>query len=147
MKKAQAAMEFLMTYGWAILVVLVGISALAYFGVLSPEKSLPESCIFFPGLSCDDFKVDENSVTLVVTNGMGTDLENVQFLISDVGPCQGDSSEITTLKDGEKKTFTILCSINLIAGSEFRRKLQFSYNEVDGLEHNRIGTISTKVES
>jgi uncharacterized protein (UPF0333 family) len=36
-KKSQAAMEFLMTYGWAIIVVLVAISALAYFGVLSPK--------------------------------------------------------------------------------------------------------------
>lgn len=33
-KKSQAAMEFLMTYGWAILVVLAAIAALAYFGVL-----------------------------------------------------------------------------------------------------------------
>ena len=31
--RAQAALEFLMTYGWAILVVLVSIGALAYFGV------------------------------------------------------------------------------------------------------------------
>ncbi|MBI1979078.1 MAG: hypothetical protein HYS62_03415, partial [Candidatus Aenigmarchaeota archaeon] len=37
-RKSQAAMEFLMTYGWAILVVLAAIAALAYFGVLSPEK-------------------------------------------------------------------------------------------------------------
>ena len=39
-KKSQAAMEFLMTYGWAILVVLVAIGALAYFGVLSPCSQL-----------------------------------------------------------------------------------------------------------
>ena len=41
MKKGQAAMEFLMTYGWAILVVLAAIAALAYFGVLSPARFLP----------------------------------------------------------------------------------------------------------
>ena len=43
-KKAQAAMEFLMTYGWAILVVLVVIGALAYFGVLNPRNLVPNSC-------------------------------------------------------------------------------------------------------
>ncbi|MBI3036442.1 hypothetical protein HYY73_01620 [Candidatus Woesearchaeota archaeon] len=42
--KGQAAMEFLMTYGWAILVVLVVIGALSYFGVLSPSTLLPEKC-------------------------------------------------------------------------------------------------------
>ena len=44
MKKAQAALEFLMTYGWAILVVLAAIGALAYFGVLSPSNFLPSKC-------------------------------------------------------------------------------------------------------
>ena len=35
MKKSQAAMEFLMTYGWAIVIVLVAIGALAYFGTFN----------------------------------------------------------------------------------------------------------------
>ncbi len=53
MKKGQAALEFLMTYGWAILVVLAAVGALAYFGVLSPGKFLPEKCITTnPAISC-----------------------------------------------------------------------------------------------
>jgi hypothetical protein len=40
MKKSQAAMEFLMTYGWAILVVLVAIGVLAYFGVFNLHTNL-----------------------------------------------------------------------------------------------------------
>jgi uncharacterized protein (UPF0333 family) len=39
-RKSQAAMEFLMTYGWAILVVLVALGALAYF-MMSQELQLP----------------------------------------------------------------------------------------------------------
>jgi hypothetical protein len=50
-KKSQAAMEFLMTYGWAILVVLAAIAALAYFGVLSPGKFIPEKCMLSPGIA------------------------------------------------------------------------------------------------
>jgi len=38
-KSAQAAMEFLMTYGWALLVVLIVIAALAFFGLLNPDNS------------------------------------------------------------------------------------------------------------
>ena len=56
-KKAQAAMEFLMTYGWAILVVLVVIGALSYFGVLSPSTLLPEKCTFPVSVSCTDHTV------------------------------------------------------------------------------------------
>ena len=36
-KKSQVAMEFLMTYGWAILVAIIAIGVLAYFGVFSPS--------------------------------------------------------------------------------------------------------------
>jgi len=36
-KKGQAIFEFFITYGWAFLVILVMIGALAYFGILSPD--------------------------------------------------------------------------------------------------------------
>ena len=64
------AMDFLYTYGWAILVVLGAIGALAYFGVLVPEV-IREDCAekvccglgadFNDGLStvcCHDSQVD-----------------------------------------------------------------------------------------
>ncbi len=73
-RKAQAAMEFLMTYGWAILVVLVVIGALAYFGVLNPQNLLPEKCTLPMGLYCKDHLVSatDSYVSLKLENGMGT---------------------------------------------------------------------------
>ena len=73
-RKAQAALEFLMTYGWAILVVLAAIGALAYFGVLSPEKFLPEKCTISPGIDCSGFDVRTTSAVFSLRNGMGKDL-------------------------------------------------------------------------
>ncbi len=55
--KGQAAMEFLMTYGWAIMVVLVVIGALGYFGVLNPSRFIPEKCDISIGFSCQDLVV------------------------------------------------------------------------------------------
>ncbi|MFH1636826.1 MAG: hypothetical protein ABIB71_00195, partial [Candidatus Woesearchaeota archaeon] len=71
MKKGQAAMEFLMTYGWAILVVLIAIGALAYFGVLNPSRFLPKSCTISPGFSCEEFKVTTSGAQLLMRNGKG----------------------------------------------------------------------------
>ncbi len=48
-KKSQTVMEFLMDYGWVILVIIAVISVLAYLGVLSPEESYckqnPDECV------------------------------------------------------------------------------------------------------
>jgi|GEM_PF-656912 hypothetical protein len=51
-RHAQAAMEFLMTYGWAILVVLIALASLVYFNVLSPKSVLPDQCALFAGMTC-----------------------------------------------------------------------------------------------
>ena len=50
-KKGQAAMEYLMTYGWAILAIVIVIAALLY---LNPFGA-PELCMFQQqGLSCSE---------------------------------------------------------------------------------------------
>ena len=72
-KKAQAAMEFLMTYGWALLVVLVAIGALAFFGVLNPGQFLPDQCTLFSGMSCTSYFADisDDQIKLTFQNGLG----------------------------------------------------------------------------
>jgi hypothetical protein len=60
MRKGQAALEFITTYGWAFLVILVLIGAITYFGILKPDTLLPSRCTVAPEFSCDDYK---NSAT------------------------------------------------------------------------------------
>lgn len=67
-RKAQAAIEFLMTYGWALLAVLVAIGALAYFGVLDPSKILPERCNFQQELPCTGFQINTTHVKFELKN-------------------------------------------------------------------------------
>ena len=80
-KKAQGALEFLMTYGWAFLVILVMIGALAYFGVLSPTRFLPEKCMFASGMNCVGYKIDSSldEIKLKLENGMGQTI-NIQTI-------------------------------------------------------------------
>ena len=94
-KRAQAAMEFLMTYGWAILVVLAAIGALAYFGVLSPEKFLPEKCTISPGIDCANFNIKSNEAVFALRNGMGRDLIIVSVSVG--GSCNKTFTSLSTI--------------------------------------------------
>ena len=57
MKKSQAALEFLTTYGWALLMIAILIGALAYFGVFNPKKILPSRCTFSSEINCVDYSI------------------------------------------------------------------------------------------
>ncbi len=51
-KRAQASIEFLATYGWALLVVIVSVSALAYFGVFNFDIYKSDYCNFGSNVDC-----------------------------------------------------------------------------------------------
>jgi hypothetical protein len=71
MRKAQAALEFLTTYGWAFIVILVMIGALAYFGVLNPSKVTPNRCIVEAGFDCNDYKITTTDAQIMLYNKKG----------------------------------------------------------------------------
>ena len=66
-KKSQSAMEYLMTYGWAILVVLIALGALFYLGVFNPKTS--NSCIASSPITCTDVLFDQSANTLTLVLG------------------------------------------------------------------------------
>ena len=141
--KSQAAMEFLMTYGWAILVVLAAIAARAYFGVLSPEKFLPEKCILQPGIACVSHKVEPTKVTLVISNGLG---RTIIVNSIDVGGCSGSFAE--EMLSGTTHTFVIGSSCNNgISKDKFKGDIIMGYTEKDtNLTKTSYGNLNTKIE-
>jgi hypothetical protein len=50
--KSQAAVEYLFTYGWAFMVILVMIGVFAYLGFTNPTKYVPDKCIASDGFFC-----------------------------------------------------------------------------------------------
>lgn len=72
-RKGQAALEFLTTYGWAFLVILIMIGSLAYFGILNPSKILPNRCSFGPEFECLDWQISatSNEIKLKMKNNFG----------------------------------------------------------------------------
>ncbi len=145
-RKAQAAMEFLMTYGWAILVVLAAIAALAYFGVLSPDRFLPEKCTLPSGVACLDFTGTASAVTLVIQNSAGFDMQTVVVAINSTtsnAPCTAAGD--TTLTDGEKDTYTCTPSPALASG-KFKGTLNINYlNAQTGMTHLKSGELILKI--
>jgi len=80
-KRAQAALEFLTTYGWAFLVILIMIGSLAYFGILNPSKILPNRCNFGPEFECVDWQVSTAPAPGQVKNNVGEPIVVSSFTV------------------------------------------------------------------
>ena len=63
-KRGQAAMEFLMTYGWALIIIVIAIAALFFLGVFTTSST--SACTLGAPLSCEGALVLDNAVLLQV---------------------------------------------------------------------------------
>ena len=136
-------MEFLMTYGWAILIVLAAISALAYFGVFRSGDNLVPICKLEPGFACEQ-KVTPNTIILVITNGASKD---ITFDTITVGTCS-DLAVDTLFNAGDKTTFTLTGCTNGAVGTKFMGNVLIEYTEVDsGIDRTLKGSLRTRVEN
>ena len=61
-KSGQTTSEFLMTYGWVIIVLIVTTGSLFYFKVFSIDRIFPDKCFISAGISCLDFSVESSRV-------------------------------------------------------------------------------------
>lgn len=142
-KKGQAAMEFLMTYGWAILVVLAAIGALAYFGVLSPDRFLPEKCTLPAGIACVDFRYSGTAIEMAIQNGAGFDMSGVTATVNGTGCNAANSGGSATLTNGQSDTYVITCAPS---SGKFKGDVSFDYtNQQTGMAHSKIGEIIVKI--
>ena len=150
-KKGQAAMEFLMTYGWAILVVLAAIGALAYFGVLSPDKFLADKYVVSGGFSAGSYKVSSaGTVFLEVQNNLGVDAAQVNITLTPrttgVTTC-GTAVALGPMGNSDTNSTTFTCTGLTGAITKFRGDITLVYQKSgEPVTHSASGSITGKVE-
>lgn len=148
-KKGQAAMEFLMTYGWAILAAIIAIGVLAYFGVFSPGKYTTGSTVVNPPFYANSWNVQADvagagsGIVLELRNNGGEDFE-IQSV--DVAGC-GTFSTPTTVATGALQAFTVDCGATvLVEGDSFKGDITITYLKSGStVELTSTGTIAEKV--
>lgn len=144
-------MEFLMTYGWAILVVLIAIGALSYFGVLSPEKFLPEKCVISSGsgLFCDEFTSSSSADTVTIRlKNILTESTWVDSVSMDAPSCSFSTAD-TKISADNTTDFSLGCSGGLNKGDKIKGTLTITYDvgstAGEGLSKTTTGQIVTVV--
>jgi len=134
-KRGQAAMEFLMTYGWAILAAVIVIAVLASFGVFSGDKYVPTTCVISAPWGCDKNQVAAdstgNNVTFVLVNGGGQMYDNVNISLS--GDCDGVYNVGHDIDDGVVSPNVVVpCTGGIGAGEKIQSDITVTYSANGG---------------
>lgn len=150
--KGQAAMEYLMTYGWALLVIVIVIAILLY---LVPMTS-PEQCAFSePGLACNQptnpvlssATATDGYVYGKLTNGLSKAIVIKKVLctaskamIADTDALVTDITDVTVVPQAQQEISTLTPQIRCkkvdgtmtyAPGEDFSGKLWIWYNYED----------------
>ena len=109
-KRAQAALEYLMTYGWALVIIAIVAAALFAMGIINPATYAQKTCTGFQQLTYSDhiFSLDNNNYAIVIGNGIGSSIAvtDVDVQIKNGPSDNGNVSGLTTLTPGEAGTFS-----------------------------------------
>lgn len=154
-RKGQAAIEYLVTYGWAILVLAVVALVLWHWGVFTPPPPPPD-CRGFSQVQPFDWVADNSGdFTIVLINNAGTRmiLESggirVKAVINDVACSYTPPSDIRLGPGAKVKINLTGCNglDNIPPGDAYRAKINISYkNPASDMEHTSSGICWGSVE-
>ncbi|MBW2972997.1 hypothetical protein KY346_01240 [Candidatus Woesearchaeota archaeon] len=143
MEKGQAAIEFMLTYGWVILVVIVAVGALLYFGFLSPETFGRPHCEIIPGLECAEFRATGDALTLTIENKLGQDIF-IQRIHDVEGKCSFEEGK--AVKNSEQETFVLSKCKHGAKGERLKTDVTLAYQSSTGINHTENAEILAFIE-
>ena len=152
-RSGQAALEFIMTYGWAILVVLIAIAALAYFGVLSSSQFLPSKCTLQPGIACLDHKATPTTMAVQIQNSLGSDITISRLTATncpEITPSTTPALSPTLLPNGAGASYTFgtgATTCTNSGSSKYTGQFNITYTASGStFSHINQGEITSKIE-
>ena len=145
-KKGQAAMEFLMTYGWAILAAIIVVGVLWYL-IGNPANLAGDRFTIGAPLIANAMSLTNETVSIEFRNGHS---EKINVTAVRVEGCNMtyNLNPHTPVAAGNLQSFIVFCSPVLSVGSRFDEAITILYRVGDGaLDQQTSGKISGRVQS
>lgn len=127
-KRGQAAMEFLMTYGWAILAAVIVVGVLWYM-IGNPANLAGNEFQVSQPLTQNAMSINESHVVLEFRNGLSEEItvQNITFHDAD---CNGMlSNQTVPASDLTDPPISINCDSELESGERFNSEIAIEYKK------------------
>lgn len=148
-RKGQAALDFLMTYGWAIALVVIIAAMLFALGIFDVSNFMGSKASGFSGVGVKGWKMDTaGTFTLKVTNQVGQQI-NVTGATVTVGTTtaaiNGTIGVLSTGVDSGTLTTNVAAFGAQTSGSGYTAKVNINYTDMNsGFAYSTGGTLTGK---
>ena len=143
--RAQAAMEFMITYGWILFIGVAIIAVIATFTNLDALAFRAQKCEIYSSFKCLSFALDSNGELQVIVGNSAQDELTITSasLILDSGTVTETSS--LTLKRGTGADSRETITFNNV-GRKVDGKIEITYyfGNADASTHTAVGYIYTR---
>ena len=151
-RKAQSALEYLMTYGWALLIIVIVGAALFALGVFNPGGT---TALQIRGLS--NFQVDDallnstGSLTMVlgVKTGKTTSVSDIDYSIQATSCANTATDGAETIPASQTRTIVMLngTECSLTSGDQVYADVEITYTVAgSALTHQDTGTLTITIQ-
>lgn len=148
LKKGQSAIEYMMTYGWAILVIMIVGIVMWQMGIFEFGKSVNPGKNGFSQITLLDHTASkgEGKIKLVVVNDAGTRLTlnsvTATMINGGTGACSSDFTSPTDMLPAGTFLVNLTCTFVGNVGDYYRAEVNIDYtNPASELGHNSVGKI------
>jgi hypothetical protein len=158
--KTQSAMEYLMTYGWAILIVTLVVGVLYTLGLFNPSSIAPSYCVFSGGaFICKSFSISSTGyLSLTLISNVPAPINITQIACN----AWGNASYAYTITGGvilyPASAYSLPSSVvqcrdskgNVVTGVKvpYKGKLVITYiDTTNGFKYTAVGDIQTTLAS
>ena len=132
--KGQGAMEYLMTYGWALLVIVVVGAALFALGVLNPSTYTQKRCQGFQYFTYQDQKLNTSEFVFDAVNGP-RQIQNFAMTVNGI-PGTSVVANPASPTGGARFTLTGNFAGLPASGTSYSYVVRISYDVVGGIAGN-----------
>ncbi len=148
MKKAQASLDFLMTYGWALLLIVLVVGALFALGIFDVSSFTGSRASGFPQVGVTAWKLDPSGVlTTQFRNQVGSQI-NVTSINATIGTTTVTYSTPFTITSGKTSGTTTVGTFSNVGAvnSAYTVSLAITYSDLStGFSYTDTGTLTGKV--
>jgi hypothetical protein len=146
----QAALDFLLTYGWALALVGIVVAVFFMFGIFDISNFMGSKAVGFSEVAVKDWRMDtDGTFTIMLTShsAHGINITNVSIAIENRTACINTKVGVLAIGQSSNRVSTASGAFNgQPAGTGYMAKVEIGFINMDsGFAQSSTGTLVGKV--